>query len=700
MKFGSRPVDIADDEIVASFNVYFSPSLAHQAHIFQYPLRRKQRPYEATEVKLFSTNGTSNVGGEASPAHNKDRAVFTPESRLTMKFSLDTFGSPSFKPSQEASSGFMSQMEVQRLNAYSYTLQSQPLRPQSNYVLGYVTEEGIHLTPVSTIQQFTPALDIPSTATGAVRVAEPFCSQPNASATPGFAAAERIQRDLQRQRSYVLNQDADSGREVQVFRANSVESTAMRSRLRSPTLELVLGGAKGTAEPSRIENSLFPPEILQSGGISGGDDASPSMLIHRFANRTSVVEQTMQLLQRCHVITLPVLQTVIVPHTSNDVVKTMATVPDTQLVEALKTCAVWMHGVWVSRFCDQFRGSVAALREVILTRFYQSSDGSVARSELNAIVSSSAARRSIKDILLTVALLNEEERDPAKRRWRLKYVPADPAAREACISAFRSAFPEEEASQHDAWKRRCAQVGSHVPCIIANRPPPQLFLLARGEAPPVGGVASSVSPPYVGGGRPSSPSSSMGFGVSGLPNTSTSASPFGSPNVSGVEMTFRDTDIAPIRSYIRELFTEYGVINKQRVKDLVMRAQESRYPHATKAMLSTALQQSLEKFTESTWVLKSVGEPLADYYRPTILAVVLELRQFELNALIARLEDAVRDRGLTSPPETAAAARVKKSAASPYSVPEAVVQRVVAEVAEYKAGGRLWHIKGGNLMHE
>ncbi|KPA76386.1 hypothetical protein ABB37_07726 [Leptomonas pyrrhocoris] len=700
MKFGSRPTAPADDEVVASFNVYFSPSLTHQAHIFQYPLRRKQRPYEATEVRLFSTNVSAHDGGEASPASSKDHSVFSAGSRLTMKCSLDTFGSPSFKPSQEASSDFMSQMDVQRLNTYSYTLHSQPFQTQSNYMLGYITAEGIHLTPVSTIQHFTPALDIPSASTGAVRVAESFCSQPNSSATPGFAAAERIQRELQRQRSYVLNKEADSEREVQVFRANSVESSAMRSRLRSPTLESVIGGVKGTAEQGRVENSLFPPEILQSGGISGGDESNPSMVIQRFAHRTSVVEQTMQLLQRCHIITLPLLQTVIVPHTSNDVVKAMATVPDTQLVEALKTCAVWMHGVWVSRFCDQFRGSVAALREVVLTRFYQSPDGSVTRAELNALVSSSTSRRSIKDILRTVAVLNAEESDPTKRRWRLKYVSANPVTRDAAIRAFKSVFAAEEASQHEAWKRRCAQVATHLPYINANRPPLQLFLLARGSAPPTGSLASTAASLYVGGGGLSSASSPVSSGMGGLPGTSACAAPFSSPNASGASMTFKDADIAPIRNYIRELFAEYGVINKQRVKDLVMRAQESRYPHASKAMLSMALQQSLDKFTDATWVLKSVGEPLADYYRPTILAIVLELRQFELSVLMRRLEDAIRERGLTSPPETAATARANKGGASGSSAPEAVVQRVVAEVAEFKAGGRLWHIKGGNLMND
>lgn len=701
MRFGSRPVDLVDDEIVASFNVFFSPSLAQQAHIFQYPLRRKERPYEATEVRLFRTDGTFNEGGEAPFSGSKDRTVFGPDSRLTMKCTLDTFGSPSFKRSEEVGGDLVSQMDVQRLNTYSYTLQSQPFRAQSNYMIGYITEEGIHLTPVSTIQQFTPALNVPCSSTGAVRVADTFCSQPNTSAAPGFAAAERVQRDLQRQRSYMLNHDADSGCEVQLFRTNCVESSAMQSRLRSSTLESVIDSGRAAAEPGKVENSLFPPEILQSGGISGGDESNTSMIIQRFANGTSVVEQTIQLVQRCHIITLPLLQTVIVPHTSSDVVRAMTTVPETQLLEVLKTCAVWLHGVWISRYCEQFRGSVAALREVVLTRFYQSVDGSVTRAELNALVSSSASRRSIKDILMTIAVLNVEEPDPAKRRWRLKYVSADPAARAAATHAFKSAFAAEEAAQHEAWKRRCTQVAAHIPYINASRPPPQLFLLARGAAPPTGMASPAVGASYAisGGGGFSSVASPVASGMGGLPGHGTAASPFGSPSTSGADMAFKDSDIAPIRNYIRELFTEHGVINKQRVKDLVMRAQESRYPHATKAMLSTALQQSLEKFTDTTWILQSVGEPLVDYYRPAILAVMLELRQFEVSVLMKQVNDAARERGLTSPPETATAARASKGAAVS-TVPEAVVQRVLKEVAEFKAGSRLWHLKGGNLMNE
>ncbi|KAK7198784.1 Sin-like protein conserved region containing protein [Novymonas esmeraldas] len=693
MKFGARPVDIGDDEVVASFNVYVSPALVNQTHIFQYPLRRKQRPYEVTEVKLFSTGGPGAGDGDVP----KDIAVLGPSSRLTMKCTLDTFGSPSFRPTQEAAEDALGQTESQRHHTFSYTLQSQPFVPQSNYAIGYLTSEGIHLTPVSTIQQFTPALGVAESATGAVRVPELFCSQINTSVVPAFTVSDRIQRELRRQRSRVLNEEADTAQAIQFFRDDSVESAAVRSRLRSSTLERVLGSAHANAEPARIENSLFPPEILRSGGISGGDEAHPSMIIHRFANRRSVAEQTSQLLQRCHVITLPMLQSVVVPFTSSEVVKSMATVPDGQLVEALKQCAVLLHGVWVSRHCDQFRGSVAALRELILACFYQSEDGSVARADLNALVVTSTARRSIQEILGTVATLNADERDPSKRRWRLKYVSADRAAREAAQRSFKVLFAAEEAAQHEAWRRRCTQVAAHIPYINAGRAAPQLLLRPRGQPAPTtsaaGGPlayssAGAASP--VGSTSSPVPSGFAGGGAQAL------APPSGSPTASGVELGIRDVDVAPIRHYIRELFAEHGVINKQRVKDLVIRAQEARYPHASKAMLSTALQQCLDKFTDATWVLKTVGEPLADYYRPAILSVVLELRQFEMAALMRRLEEVVQERGLTSPPESTAS----RARGGGGSALEAVVHRVVAEVAEFKVGGRLWHVKGGNLMHE
>lgn len=688
MKFGARPVDIRDDEVVASFNVYVSPALVNQAHIFQYPLRRKQRPYEATETKLFSTSGAPSDEGDAPASKRDGAAVFSAASRLTMKCSLDTFGSPSFRAPLESGADLVGQMEVQRQHTYNYTLHSQPFTPQSNYVLGYVTTEGIHLTPVSTIQQFTPALGIPESGTGAVRVADPFCSQANAAMVPGFAAADRAQRELQRQRSSTLNREASTAQEVQFFRADSVESSAMRSRLRSSTLESVIGGGLNPAsEPGRVENSLFPPEILASGGISGGDEAHPSMIIHRFASRRSVAEQTSQLIQRCHIATLPVVQSVVAPHTSSELVKAHATVPAAQVVEALRVSAVWMHGVWVSRYCDQFRGSVAALREVILMRFYQSTDGSVSRADMNALVSTSSARRSIKEILATVAVLNADEPDPSRRRWRLKYVSANRAEREECVRAFKAAFPAEEASQQEAWRRRCAQVMSHIPYINANRPPPQLFFRSRGAAPSsatAGGGSAGL--PF--GGTPTASAPPIGS----VPGAS--ASPYGSPTASGADMGFKDADIAPIRHFIRELFAEHGVINKQRVKELVIKAQEARFPHASKAMLSAALQQSLDKFTDATWVLKAMGEPLVDYYRPTILSVALTLRQFEMVTLVARVEEIVRERGLTAPPGSAA---TRGRTENPL---ETVAHRVVSEVAEFKAAERRWHLKNGSLMNE
>lgn len=687
-------MDIDEDDVVASFSVFFSPTLAHQTHIFQYPLRCKRRPYEFAEASLYCTDGVDERPGRNVASYPNERTVINPSSRLTMKYSLDTFGSSSFKNESEGKNSgadAISQMELQKQNTYSYTLQSVPFHARSKYMLGYITENGIHLTPVSTIQQFTPVLGVIDSSQGAVRIGDQFCSHQCSPIVPGFAGSDRIQKELLRQRSATLNADASTGKEIQFFPSNSIESSAMRSRLRSTTTESLPKAPGADAEVASLaENSLFPPEILRSGGITGGEDAHNALIIHRFANRSHVGDQVTQLLQRCHILPLSVLQTMIVPNTANEVVRNSGVVPVALLMEALKECAVCMHGVWVSRNCDRFVGVVAALREVILIYFYQSTDGSVARGDLNKLVNSSSLRRSVKEILETIAVLNMEEKDPQRRRWRLKYVSSDHSAREEAVQNFRTSFPSEVMSQTEAWRRRCAQVGSHFPYLSAGRPPPQLLFAQRS-------IGSSSQLPHSSQQVPLPVSN-----ITGMMSTAPAVNI--SPSGSG-DASLRDAELAPIRMYIRQLFAEYGVINKQRAKEKVLKMREEKYPHATNAMLSSSLQSSVRQFTAATWVLQSLGEPLVDQYRPIILDVVLDLKMFEMRSLQSRLDEVMRERGLAqgsaaNPGEKATTVdSPKKDDSLQHLIPDSVVQRVVSEVAEYKVGERLWHLKGGNVMN-
>lgn len=679
MNFGVRDSHENDtDEVIATYNVYASSLLQHQLHIFQFPLRRKMRPYEADDVRLFSTDGVVHAENEApplssAPAGTNAAATATEppassrllhfSSRLTMHCRIDTFGSSSFEaPSQQQQ---QPQQQQQRAHSYHYALQSHPFQPHCDYAVGFIVDGAIHLTPVATIQQFTPIIK-PVEINAAHRVAEAFVSTPSTPIVPGLAISDCIHRELLRQRSVVLNADAASAKELQHFPISSVESRAMRRRLWSPAYEMssFARGASHQRPVCRAEDSLFPPELLILGGVSGGEDAVAARgLLRRYADRHSVLEQVLVLVQRAQVVTLPELRELVTPPDPAFFASPAAPqqrprdrVTDEELLEALRESAVWIHGVWVSKTAPRFKSTAAALREVVLLYFFESPDGFLFRRELNKLVSSVVLQRTIKEILESVAVLNSDELDPTKRVWRLKHVPVDAVARAEMIRTAEETHPQEITFQRMQWVKLKPYIMAHLSAINAGQPVTRLHLAGQRQ----NGGGSDVA------------------------NTSSAAAAAGA-----VPASFKDEQLAPIVAYIRRLFLEHGVLNKQRAKELVMKGKQQNYPEATNSMLSAALQRSVQPFTSSTWVLKTLDDPAVDLCRPLILETALELVNFEARAFNTSLEEKRQRRFAGDGGNKVSSEEMQKA-----------VPRVLAEVAVYKQHERLWHLKSGNVIAE
>ncbi|KAH9600204.1 DNA-directed RNA polymerase III subunit Rpc5 [Trypanosoma melophagium] len=712
MKFGveqeqrQEPGD--GDEVIATYNVYASPMLQHQLHIFQFPLRRKMRPYEASDVQLFATEGVlqaedpstltssatrrTETTSNAQSQGNSSNMILRPSSRLTMHCRIDTFGSSSFaeppaeqRQQMDNASGIGGQ---QRRHSYHYALQSHPFQSRCDYAVGFIVDGGIHLTPVSTIQQFTPIIK-PTSFNTVHRVGDAFVSAPSMAIVPGLTISDRINREMLRQRSVMLNTDADTAKELQYFPINSVESMAMRRRLWSPVYDAapIARAAATQRVKTRTEDSLFPPELLVSGGITGGEGATMAgNLLRRYADRHSVMDQVLVLLRRCQVLTFAELRELIVPpdhaFTPSSPVSRQQQqqqrqnqqqqqqeqeghVKDEQLLEALREVAVWMHGVWVSKTAPCFKGPVAALREVILLYFFESPDATVKRANLNALVKSTVLKRTVKEVLESVSSLNKDEPDPSKRVWRLWHVPSSTAAREAMVRVSESICPQEITFQRMQWEKFKPYIMSHLNAINAGQSVPRLLFTTRRND--VGGVITNIT-------------------------GTVAAAAAAAATTGGTPTSFKEEDIAPIVGYIRRLFLEHGVLNKQRAKELVMKAKQQHYPDATNPMLSAALQRCVQPFTNATWVLKTLGEPEVDRHRPLILETVLELVNFETRAFHALLEEKqklLRAGSSSGDDDHAGVEDLQK-----------VISRVLSEVAVYKQHERLWHLKSGNVIIE
>ena len=93
-----------------------------------------------------------------------------------------------------------------------------------------------------------------------------------------------------------------------------------------------------------------------------------------------------------------------------------------------------------------------------------------------------------------------------------------------------------------------------------------------------------------------------------------------------------------------------------------------------------ALQAEVTRFTEGCWILKSI-DPIIDNYRKYIVTCMRDpsMRQFTKEKLERMVLEQLRLDTTTTLTE----------------VPTAILSRVLAELAEYHSGERLWHLKSG-----
>lgn len=415
MLFGSPTVD-EDDEVIGVYNIFLSPNSTSSMHVFQYPLREKNSPYEGSQVKLFCSDGSSGEGSQ-----NISRNSINPGSRLQISFELDTFGCKSFRKSSNGNDC---------INCQKYTLESKPFQPKSEYVVAYIDENGFHFSIVSSVQQFTPIL------TNSLK---------GENQTPGIDEilhrrqmngldheSDRTQRDFLKQRSFMLALDSRTLKELKVFNVGSKESCALRSQLASPTCEgMEMRTQKFTKE--QIENCLFPPEVYR-------ERKDHSTVIHRFSARYSLEQRVRSLMGRCQILPLSnIFQTVALP---------FERASEKNIISILFNFCFFMHGVWIVYECPLFNGVCDTLRGVVLAHFFFSSNGAVSRSSINSLVNSSSLRRYIKEILETIAVLSTEA-NPSHRRWYLRYRPESSSLITQEYARVSSLFPSEASKQQN-----------------------------------------------------------------------------------------------------------------------------------------------------------------------------------------------------------------------------------------------------------
>lgn len=148
-----------------------------------------------------------------------------------------------------------------------------------------------------------------------------------------------------------------------------------------------------------------------------------------------------------------------------------------------------------------------------------------------------------------------------------------------------------------------------------------------------------------------------------------------------------------VKQYINLLFKEHGVINKSQAKQKIQqqtRDQQSVMYGASTDALAKACRELLMGFTQSTFVLTDT--PSADIapYRRFILTATCERSQFTAADVTERVVSLVeKDQAASNPPSSTT--EVNRAAV------KAAVNSMLPEVAEFKSGERLWHVKSGTI---
>lgn len=591
-----------EDRVVATYNIYASPKLSSDMHVFLYPLRGKNRPYEADSTKLYCTDGLN-----SEKVSSEECKTIHSGSRLTMQLEVDIFGSKSFDKKYFSENNSL----------HTYTLQSKPFQPKSNYVVVYIDKNGFHFSPVCSVQQFTPLLTdtsyCESSPTSPLRTEDSF---PTNQAIDGYNS-DKYQRENAWQRSVMFSKDASTKKELQVYALGSLESLSVRSRLASPTCEMIDQNLPRMSQ-EQIRNCFFPPNVFKSKG-------EQLTVVRRFASHFSLEERVRDLMNRCHILPMEIILDRVSCSTES--------VTEKDVLSSLFNFCFFMHGVWVTYESSLFQGVSDALRGVILSFFFSSSDGTVRRSELNELVNSSSLRKIIKEILETIALLNTSSQ-PSQRFWKLRYGADETKTQQESQRIF-SMHPQKAAAQEAMLTQ------------AFGRREQYLYFINMGKS----GSIFSMMP-----GANSSPREG---------ELKVASSP--------TQLLPSDQKIVDdISRHLRTILLKDGVINKETLKAKVLEDRKMKYPTATLYQMRIAMQSVVREFTNNTWILKTLDDSTIDRFRPTILSTILALQTFSFSQLIETLSKQISD-----------------------TIPEDIVKRVVSEVAHYSKGDRLYSLKNG-----
>ncbi|KAJ9465595.1 DNA-directed RNA polymerase III subunit rpc5 [Diplonema papillatum] len=129
--------DDDDDPVVAEYDVYLANRLLDNLHLFQFPLRPPERPYNldhVTSMRMQQTSRRFNLNLDPN--------------KQSQQLQAELFGDPSQQQVQEQG----------KSRGQPFVLDSRRVRNKTNYAVGVVRSNMLHMTGLQNIHQFRPNL--------------------------------------------------------------------------------------------------------------------------------------------------------------------------------------------------------------------------------------------------------------------------------------------------------------------------------------------------------------------------------------------------------------------------------------------------------------------------------------------------------------------------------------------------------------
>ena len=581
-----------DDPIVAEYPVLISHQLADSVHLFQFPLRPKNRPYEASKVTITAAAPSSSKG-----SHSSRPAFFPQGSRFVMNIDLDATGSPAFpslSATHQPTDEFTPQCDAQR--TYRYSLESQPATLSGNYVAALFANDEVHLTPISSLQSFMPRpYDTPTTDE---KTEDIYSSKLDLDPSTSSAMRQHLEKQLRRFRSVMLAQDNDQAKTFELLPSAAVESQTVAQRL---VCAAVAGGppSQSLSDLSDQMAVFFPWQPTSDESFR---EVRP-MLIRYAKDHHSVESQVYQILTSAKVISLSQLSEYI----SWPAVRQGVTLPSPlqlqqMLIGYLRRHACLIHGSWAINYDATFRSSAAVIREFVLLKMATSPGTGVTRSQLMVhLPNDTASQDSLTAILETIAT-----KSGATGEWQIKHFSSQN------VAILKANFSNDCTAAEINWEKASKDIASNMELLRSGKIVPRKNLRLLQSASTVQTRVATTAP-----------------------------------------LSAETPALATARRYFKNTLQQYGVLNREVLKErisVLLRTPGSALTNSSKEAVFQAAQEMLVVFTPATWILKSV-DPATDRLRRALVLAMRRKSSFQAKEIasdalsILREEDAKRGGG-------------------------------------------------------